>query len=111
MQHPIYSKGISVNYTPVKSSLNKVKLILPVLIWVAGLLLAGSDGPLMPYLNVTGAILFLCASIWLGRVLPALGEGETIKSKSIRRVKTVPKIVRRKPVSGSLSPLYSYSAI
>ncbi|MDD9305074.1 MAG: hypothetical protein HUK40_23140 [Desulfobacter sp.] len=50
----------------------KVKLIGWVLVWIAGLLMAGSDGPWMPYLNIMGLLLFLGACVGLGRVLPAL---------------------------------------
>ncbi|MBC8439905.1 MAG: hypothetical protein H8D87_09480 [Deltaproteobacteria bacterium] len=35
--------------------------------WVAGLLIAGSDSPYMPWLNGIGLILFLGASILLGK--------------------------------------------
>lgn len=30
--------------------------------WISGLVIAGSDGPLMPWLNVGGLVLFFCAS-------------------------------------------------
>jgi len=30
--------------------------------WVAGLLLTGSDGPLFPYLNLTGLLIFYIAN-------------------------------------------------
>ncbi len=36
--------------------------------WVAGLLIAGSDSPYMPWLNGIGLILFLGASILLGKL-------------------------------------------
>ena len=39
--------------------------------WVAGLLVAGSDSPCMPWLNGIGLIVFLGASILLGRCLEA----------------------------------------
>lgn len=35
--------------------------------WVAGLLIAGSDSPYMPWLNGIGLIVFFCASILLGK--------------------------------------------
>jgi hypothetical protein len=37
--------------------------------WAAGLLLAGSDGPYMPWLNTVGLILFVCSSVVLGKRL------------------------------------------
>ncbi len=51
------------------------------LIWVLGLLAAGSDSIYMPWLNAVGAILFLLASLWLGRVLPVLEAGASIVSQ------------------------------
>lgn len=41
-------------------------------VWVAGLLLAGSDSPYLPWLNLAGTLVFIGASLWLGRVLPRL---------------------------------------
>nr|WP_319393535.1 hypothetical protein [uncultured Desulfobacter sp.] len=49
-----------------------VVLPLPVMIWIIGLLLAGSEGSLMPYLNIAGAVVFFGASVWLGKILPGL---------------------------------------
>lgn len=48
-----------------KSVGQKLKTITGILAWAAGLLLAGSDGPLMPFLNLGGVALFACASLWL----------------------------------------------
>lgn len=45
-------------------------------VWVAGLLLAGSDSSYMPWLNLAGTLVFIGASIWLGRVLPRLESSE-----------------------------------
>lgn len=42
------------------------------LIWIAGLLIAGSESPYMPWMNLVGVVVFLGASYWLGRVLPKL---------------------------------------
>ena len=56
----------------IKEKKNYVILPLPVMIWIAGLVLAGSEGPLMPYLNIGGAVVFFGASVWLGRILPCL---------------------------------------
>ena len=47
--------------------LTKLKAAVSTLIWAAGLILAGSDGPLMPYLNLLGAILFAGSCLWLAR--------------------------------------------
>ncbi|MCG8565206.1 MAG: hypothetical protein MI747_08995 [Desulfobacterales bacterium] len=42
------------------------------ILWVAGLILTGSEGPYMPWLNGFGALLFLKSSIVLGQWLPRL---------------------------------------
>ncbi len=42
------------------------------ILWVAGLLIAGSDSPYMPWINGTGLILFFCASILFGKVLQSI---------------------------------------
>jgi len=44
-----------------------MKRILTAAAWVAGLLIAGSDGPFFPYINVIGLGLFLIANIRLSR--------------------------------------------
>ena len=67
----LYQKNLMNKKTkrPVKK---KVYVILPVIIWITGLILAGSEGRLMPYLNIAGAVVFFGASVWLGRILPCL---------------------------------------
>lgn len=44
-----------------------MRLAIAAILWVAGLLIAGSDSPYMPWANVLGLVLFLCASIVLGK--------------------------------------------
>ncbi|HCY85156.1 MAG TPA: hypothetical protein DHV36_08485 [Desulfobacteraceae bacterium] len=56
----------------------KVLVTLTTIAWICGLLAAGSDGPLMPYINVAGGLLFLGASMVLGRLLPRLSEDSTV---------------------------------
>ncbi len=51
---------------------NRVVVGFMAMVWVTGLILAGSDGPLMPYLNIWGGFQFFAASCLLGRVLPRL---------------------------------------
>ena len=65
-----------------KSREKRACLILPVMVWVAGLVLAGSEGPLMPYLNFAGAIVFLGGSVWLGKVLRSLEPDAGVKENS-----------------------------
>ncbi len=57
---------------------NKTLVIITALAWAGGLLLAGSDGPFMPYLNGVGVVVFLCASIILGRILPRLEANDVM---------------------------------
>ncbi len=42
------------------------------ILWVAGLLIAGSDSPYMPWINGIGLILFFCASIMLGKLFQSI---------------------------------------
>ncbi len=68
----------------------KIILMLIGTAWVAGLLIAGSDSPYMPWTNTIGLILFLGASILLGRQLRHIDQ-KTIKmniSKTTRKEKS-----------------------
>lgn len=53
-----------------KNIYSKTMTGITALIWIAGLLIAGSESPYMPWMNLAGGILFLGTSFWLGRVLP-----------------------------------------
>ncbi len=46
--------------------------------WVAGLLIAGSDSPYMPWLNGIGLLLFFGASVLLGKLLNPLHSNSGI---------------------------------
>ncbi len=50
----------------------KIQVAVGGCIWVAGLLIAGSDSPYMPWLNVVGAGVFSVASLVLGKLLSRL---------------------------------------
>ncbi len=52
-----------------KSNHTKLKIGLISIFWMTGLLLAGSDSPFMPWVNGLGLLLFLLASIFLGKLL------------------------------------------
>lgn len=52
-----------------KPSLVKPMVGLVSILWITGLLLAGSDSPFMPWVNGLGLLLFILASIILGRLL------------------------------------------
>jgi len=58
-------------------------MTIAVLIWVFGLLAAGSDSVYMPWLNLAGAIIFFLASLWLGRVLPRLEASIRVVSSRV----------------------------
>ncbi|MCP4720188.1 MAG: hypothetical protein GY860_12090 [Desulfobacteraceae bacterium] len=66
-----------------KNIYDKVIMGIAALIWVTGLLVAGSDSVYMPWLNAVGALLFLAASIWLGRALPQLEAPGSVVPSSI----------------------------
>lgn len=53
-----------------KNIQNKICVGILGFFWVVGLLVAGSDGPYMPWLNLAGTLVFLGASLWLGKILP-----------------------------------------
>ncbi len=58
--------------------------------WVAGLLIAGSESPYMPWANGIGLILFLCASIMLKKLFPTSDSKDNvmISSKFNKTIKT-----------------------
>jgi hypothetical protein len=76
-----------------KNMYNRCAMGLAALIWVFGLLAAGSDSLYMPWLNVAGVIVFLLASLWLGRTLPGL---EASNLEASNRVVSSPVSVRTK---------------
>jgi hypothetical protein len=47
---------------------NKCLTGLAGILWITGLLIAGSDSPYMPWVNGLGLILFFCASIVIGKL-------------------------------------------
>ena len=48
------------------------------IIWVSGLLVAGSDSIYMPWVNGIGLILFFSASIILGKLFQSIDSNESI---------------------------------
>jgi len=83
MQHTVFLSRKNVMDEKTRHPLErKTCVILPVMIWMAGLVLAGSEGPLMPYLNIAGAVIFLGASVWLGRILPCLEPDPKVEKRS-----------------------------
>lgn len=52
----------------------KLQVVAGGCLWVAGLLIAGSDSPYMPWLNGIGAVVFSGTSIALGKLLSRLEQ-------------------------------------
>jgi len=86
----------------MKKRKNLIKILFPALTWVCGLLLAGSDGPWMPYINGAGGLMFFGGSIWLGRVLPGLENTGKIPDVSPRA-----RSLKTKTVSRPAQPGYA----
>ena len=79
---------------------NRCVICMAALIWVLGLLAAGSDSVYMPWLNVAGAVVFFLASIWLGRILPKLEAEGRIASPPMSMGKkglSKPIVIRQNP--------------
>ena len=106
MQHVTFAETWSEHRALKNQAVRKMKLFFPVAAWISGLLLAGSDGPMMPYLNGAGALLFLGASIWLGKILPGLDKTLDKKPSCGRRVPRVIASRRRKSSRPASEPVY-----
>lgn len=63
--------------------------------WVAGLLIAGSESTGMPWVNITGLVLFSGASMVMGKRLQA-GKKSKKKPHSTRLFKRDPLLASRK---------------
>nr|WP_321398862.1 hypothetical protein [uncultured Desulfobacter sp.] len=87
-RHLTIDRGVRIDESkrPVEKGIREKKLhgMLPfsVMIWITGLLLAGSEGALMPYLNIAGAVVFFGASVWLGKILPCLEPDAEVREAS-----------------------------
>ena len=95
------SLRISSTQRPMEKSFREKKihvmLPLPVGIWIIGLLLAGSEGELMPYLNIAGAVVFFGASVWLGKILPCLEpDAQVCETSKARNLRPAPAQVKSK---------------
>ncbi|NOX33217.1 MAG: hypothetical protein GXP56_05695 [Deltaproteobacteria bacterium] len=58
--------------------------------WIAGLLIAGSDSPYMPWLNILGLIVFFLSTILLEKLLKPShsGSGMVMQPKFYRKPDT-----------------------
>jgi len=89
-----------------RSMYDRCVIGIAALIWVLGLLTAGSDSIYMPWLNVAGAILFLAASLWLGRILPKLEmSGTTDLRQVFKNTRKTAKIPDQAYFSGNRTNL------
>ena len=71
--------------------------------WIAGLLVAGSENPYMPWINFLGVLVFFGASLILGKTLPML-ESEHKKEPVIKKItRQAPVVQRMSPASGMRS--------
>lgn len=87
MQQSIFSyPKILMKKTIKRPVEKKICVILAVILWITGLILAGSDGVLMPYLNVAGAVVFFGDSVWLGSILPCLEQDTQVKTNPKKKV-------------------------
>lgn len=64
--------------------------------WTAGLLVAGSDSPYMPWLNCIGLILFFSASVLLGKLIKPLRSSAGVKKASNQSQKQKAAIIASK---------------
>ena len=87
-----------------KNIYDRAVTTIAALIWVSGLLAAGSDSIYLPWLNAGGALVFLGASLWLGRILPRLeAEGSVVSSPQLAR-KPVERTVLGRSFGGKKGP-------
>ncbi|HGY11091.1 MAG TPA: hypothetical protein ENK36_01835 [Desulfobacterales bacterium] len=64
------------------------------IIWVAGLLIAGSDSPYMPWMNIIGLILFFIASLMLGKLIQPIKQNHDFSISNSFHRKIVSKPVK-----------------
>lgn len=61
--------------------------------WLAGLMMAGSDNPLMPWPNIVGLGLFMISSLFIGRAVHRSAVCPPVSAK-----RTQPSVNRRRPL-------------
>ena len=64
------------------------------IIWVAGLLISGSDSPYMPWMNTIGLILFFIASLMLGKLMKPFKQNHDFPISNSFHRKIVSKPVK-----------------
>ncbi|WP_022668683.1 hypothetical protein [Desulfospira joergensenii] len=73
-----------------KEKKNRIWVVLAGIAWSAGLLIAGSESPHMPWVNIMGALVFFAASLMLGKILPDLEISPGAETKQTRSARPVP---------------------
>jgi Sec-independent protein secretion pathway component TatC len=64
------------------------------IIWVAGLLIAGSESPYMPWMNIIGLILFFIASLMLEKLIQPIKQNHDFPISNSFHRKIVSKPVK-----------------
>ena len=64
------------------------------IMWVAGLLISGSDSPYMPWVNIIGLILFFISSLMLGKLIQPFEQKHDFPISSSFHPKTISKPVK-----------------
>ncbi|MDY0219714.1 MAG: hypothetical protein RBR67_01050 [Desulfobacterium sp.] len=74
-------------------------------LWVTGLLLAGSDNPLMPWPNLAGIVIFLTATFFMARI--GLFEKKAVENLSSRNYSVCKNILFPRHSENGIQPLNS----
>lgn len=81
-----------------KTVQKQLVLMMAGLLWVTGLLLAGSDNPYMPWSNLGGLALFYGASVVMARQIETSGQTSLGK---VSDIKPLPLCSANRPIHGS----------
>ena len=81
-----------------KTVQEQLVLMMAGLLWVTGLLLAGSDNPYMPWSNLGGLALFYGASVVMARQIETSGQPSLGK---VSEIKPLPLCDASRPTCGS----------
>ena len=84
-----------------KTVQEQLALMMAGLLWVTGLLLAGSDNPYMPWSNLGGLALFYGASVVMARQIETSGQTSLGK---VSEIKPLPQCSASRPIHGSSAP-------
>ena len=85
---------------------NKILVVGTGLGWILGLLIAGSESPYMPVVNLLGVLVFLGASLILGKILPEL-ESMARKEPKIKKITRPASVVQRMSPNTTIRSRYA----